>query len=318
MAYQFITSHNFSFVPATNFSFTRFLFNEAEHLKQQGGEEVFTFYWKNVENQLFEARFSVILFNKNGFSPLKATFGGVEFSEELSEASLMAFLQSVIQALPKIDSLEITLCPTNYLTETQVEMLENCLKNLDFKEKYSDQNYYINVSERPFYQVLLSKRYKQLLRKSERLGFSFQACRNPNLKEIHAFIARSRERKNRPMTMTLEVLERCFQLFPTQFYVFTLKKSENLLSVAVCIKISEHSLYTFYLADSEKYLGFSPSIGLLSGIYQFCQENKFRVLDLGIATEKGKLNEGLAFFKAHLGADSSLKKTFLLTFEKKL
>jgi hypothetical protein len=318
MAYQFITSHNFSFVPEEGFSFTRFLFNEVEHLRQQGGEEVLTFYWKNLESQLFEARFSVILFNKNSFSPLRATFGGVEFSETLSEEYLITFLKSAIEALPKIDSLEITLCPANYLSENKVQILESCLKNLHFKEKYIDQNYFIKVSERPFYQVLISKRYKQLLKKSERLGFGFQACQNPNLKEIHTFIARSRERKNRPMTMTLEALEKCFQLFPESFYVFSLKNNESLLAVAVCIQINENSLYTFYLADDEKYLGFSPLIALLSGIYRFCQAKGFRVLDLGIATEKGKLNEGLAFFKAHLGAEKSLKKTYIIEFSKNI
>ena len=318
MAYQFITSYNFSFVPAANFSFTRFLFNEAEHLRQQGGEEVFTFYWENVENQLFEARFSVLLFNENGFSPLRATFGGVEFSETLSKESLMVFLKSAIVALPKIDFLEITLCPSNYLTENQVQILESCLRNLHFKEKYSDQNYFITVNERPFYQVLISKRYKQLLRKSERLGFCFEACRNPNLKEIHAFIARSRERKNRAMTMTSETFEKCFQLFSQRFYVFTIKKAENLLAVAVCIQINEHSLYTFYLADDEKYLGFSPTICLISGIYKFSQQNNFKILDLGIASEKGVLNEGLAFFKAHLGAEKSLKKTYFIELTKNI
>lgn len=316
MAYQFITSHNFSFIPEMEFSFTRFLFNEAEHLRQQGGEDVFTFYWKNLENQLFEARFSIFLFNSNGFSPLRATFGGVEFSEVLTEESLLAFLKLAIQALPKIDSLGITLCPANYLTEKQIQILENCLVNLEFKEKYSDLNYFMNVSERPFYQVLISKRYKQLLRKSERMGLYFQQVEKPNLREIHSFIARSRERKNRPMTMTLEALEKCFQLFSESFSVFTLKDTENLLAVAVCIKINENSLYTFYLADDEKYLVFSPTICLISGIYEYSWRNGFKVLDLGIASEKGVLNEGLAFFKAHLGAERSFKKTYIIELSK--
>jgi lipid II:glycine glycyltransferase (peptidoglycan interpeptide bridge formation enzyme) len=82
----------------------------------------------------------------------------------------------------------------------------------------------------------------------------------------------------------------------------------------VTIRINENILYTFYLADNEKYLKDSPTTFLLSGIYQYCQQQKIKFLDLGIATEKGVLNEGLARFKQSLGAKISKKKTYFLLF----
>ena len=43
------------------FNFPRYFFNEKEHLQNQGGERLSTFYWQNTDNQSFEARFSVII-----------------------------------------------------------------------------------------------------------------------------------------------------------------------------------------------------------------------------------------------------------------
>lgn len=314
MAYQLISSYNFSFIQTLEFDFTRFFFNEPEHLRQQGGEEVYTFYWKNLENQLLEARFSVIILAGKGFSPLRATFGGIEFSEVLPKESLLTFIQSAFNTLPKLESVQITFCPENYLSMNQRKAIDFCFEKLSFKHCVVDQNFEIAVTDLSFYETVNSSRHKQLLRKSLKNAFLFQQEKELDFALIHAFITRSRVRKNRKMTMTLVDLKQSFALFPDSFQIFSVIHEQKMIAVAVTVKITDEILYTFYLADDEEYLKFSPTIYLISGIYEFCQRNNFKLLDLGIATEKGILNEGLAQFKQRLGAKKSLKKSFFVQF----
>lgn len=112
------------------------------------------------------------------------------------------------------------------------------------------------------------------------------------------------------MTMSLEQLTEHFQKFPDNFQVFAVYDTQILMAIGVTIKINQDILYTFYLADNEDYLKISPTIFLLSGIYEYAQKGNYKILDLGIATDKGVLNEGLARFKRSLGGKLSEKKTY--------
>jgi hypothetical protein len=292
-----------------NFNFPRYFFNEKEHLQNQGGERLLSFYWQNTYNQSIEARFSVIIQNKMAYSPLRATFGGIEFSEEILEEKLLQFLKESL-SLIVVEFIKINSYPESYLPQSQIQKLENCLFKLGFEISIIEQNYEIPITEKSFYETIPSPRTKQLLRKSIKKGFLFQEVLTPNFSEIHTFIAHSRERKNRPMTMSLDQFENHFKLFPKNFQLFSVTNSERMIAVGVTIKINDSIVYTFYLADDEEYLKDSPTIFLLSGIYEYFQRQNFKILDLGIATDKGVLNEGLARFKRSLGGELSLKKTY--------
>lgn len=321
MPNQLIISHNFDNIPNGEFNFPRFLFNENEHLQNQGGENLLTFCWQNVDNQAIEARFSVIIQDGMAYSPLRATFGGVEFSDNISKEELFQFVARALACISD-KTLQAKACgtivinsyPEGYLSQNQIQKLENCLFKLGFEISVIEQNYEIAITQKSFYETLISTRAKQLLRKSIKKGYSFQEEKNPDWSKIHAFIAHSRKRKNRPMTMSLEQFENHFTLFPKNFQIFSVTDSEHTIAVGVTIKINKEIVYTFYLADDENYLKDSPTIFLLSGIYEYFQQQNYTILDLGIATAKGILNEGLANFKRSLGGNLSLKKTYINTF----
>lgn len=292
------------------FNFQRYFFNENEHLQNQGGERLLTFYWQNADNQSIEARFSVIIQDGMAYSPLRATFGGVEFNEKISEKDLLLFLEESILNI-KEKTIKINAYPEGYLTQSQIQKLENCLLKLGFEISITEQNYEIAITQKSFYETIISIRAKQLLRKSIKKGFSFQEVLEPDFSEIHAFIARSRERKNRPMTMNLVQFENHFTLFPKNFQIFSVTDSAQIIAIGVTIRINERIVYTFYLADDEEYLKYSPIIFLLSGIYEYFQQKNYTILDLGIATTNGILNEGLANFKRSVGGILSLKKIYI-------
>ena len=202
------------------------------------------------------------------------------------------------------------------MPKNQIQKLENCLFKLGFEISVTEQNYEIPITPKSFYEIITSTRAKQLLKKSIKKGFTFQEITDPNFSEIHAFITRSRERKNRPMTMNLLQFENHFKIFPDNFKIFSVMDSEQIIAVGVTIKINDDIVYTFYLADDERYLKDSPTIFLLSGIYDYFQARNHTILDLGIATNQGILNEGLAYFKGSLGGILSLKKTYSKTLNK--
>ena len=313
--YQLIISHNFNTIPAESFNFHRYFFNEIEHLQVQRKEnDCYGFYWQNFDNQTIEGRFSVIIRDKRAYSPLRATFGGIEFHENILEENLMEFLTQIILFLKSLNikSVEINSYPENYLTEYQHNILQNCLSKLNFQVKYTDQNYEIPITDKSFYETVTGSTARQLLRTYKKKGYIFSQEFIPDFAFIHAFIDRSRERKNRPMTMSLEQLKEHFVKFPKNFQLFFVEHSNVKVAVGVTIKINDNILYTFYLADDARFLKDSPTTFLLSGIYEYSKQNNYKILDFGIATEKGILNEGLDKFKRSLGAKMSEKKTYFL------
>lgn len=316
MLYQFIISRNFNNAHNEIFNFQRYFFNEIEHLHQQCGEnKYYIFYWQNVNNQTIDGRFSIIIQDKIAYSPLKATFGGIEFHEGTLEEDLFEFLNQIIQFLQSLEtkSISINSYPESYLTKYQNKILQNCLSKLDFQVIHTEQNYEIPITDKSFYETVIGSTAKQLLRTYNKKGFIFQQEHNPNFKSIHAFIASSRERKNRPMTMSLEQLTSHFRKFPKNFQLFSVTLSNIMIAVGVTIKINDNIIYTFYLADDENYIKNSPTTFLLSGIYEYGKQNNYKILDLGIATDKGILNEGLTKFKQRLGAEMSEKKRYYLS-----
>lgn len=315
MPYKLIISHNFNHTPTEPFNFQRYFFNEIKHLQHQRGEnDCYSFYWQNMDNELVECRFNVIIQDKIAYSPIRATFGGIEFNEEILDEILFNFLAEIIEHLRlfSLKNIIINSYPEGYLSENQNKILEKCLSRLHFQIKFIEQNYEIPVTNKSFYETVKSPRAKQLIRKSFKNGMIFQEEINPNFPKIHSFIERSRKRKNRPMTMSSEQLSDHFEKFPKSFQLFSVTHDNLIVSVGVTVKINDDILYTFYLADDEKYLKYSPTTFLLSGIYKYCQEQKFRILDIGIASEKGISNEGLRHYKKSLGAKLSEKKTYFL------
>jgi hypothetical protein len=312
--YQLIISHNFTNTPTLPFNFQRYFFNEDEHLQNQGGEDCYTFYCQNTENQTIDVRFSVIVQNEIAYSPFRATFGGVEFNEQVLEKDLFDFLKEGVEYLSflSINQVIINSYPEGYLPEEQNQKLENCLFRLGFQIKYVEDNYEIRVRNKSFDETVISSNHKRILRNSVKNNFIFKEEINPELARIYAFIERSRVRKKRPMTMSLFQFEEHFKKFSKKFKIFSAYEADNLMAVCVTVEINDRILYTLYPADAEEYVKKSPLTFLFSGIYAYCQQQIYTILDLGIATDKGILNEGLARFKRNIGGELSKKKTYFL------
>ena len=92
------------------------------------------------------------------------------------------------------------------------------------------------------------------------------------------------------------------------FGVFS-QDSKDLIASSICIKVSDEVLYVFYWGDIPLESSHSPIIILSSFLYEFCLENKFKILDIGTSTSNGEPNYGLVRFKENIGFKESLKYT---------
>lgn len=110
--------------------------------------------------------------------------------------------------------------------------------------------------------------------------------------------------------MTLPDLIKTFEQFPAHYILFGVLDDEKIIAAAVTVVVSKEILYCFYIGDSLAYRPYSPVTFLVSGIYDYCIANNFKLLDLGISTDKGVLNKGLYSFKKSLGCIDSCKLTF--------
>jgi hypothetical protein len=315
MDYKLLVSHNFSTIPTVAFTFERYIFNEPKHLQQQQGDDYFTFYWIDIEKKQVVARLNLIRKDAKLYSPLRATFGGIEFNEQLSTQNLFDFVAEIIaywRIFLANMPLQLTFCPEGYINHAFNQRLTLALLNTALTLHITELNYHVVVDKMSLYEKIINKRQRQLLRKLSKTGAVFSQLSTPDLPMIHDFIARSRIRKNRPMTMTLADFERNFKMNKNIFSVFSLTHQDIILAVAVTVRINAKILYTFYVADNMLYLKWSPTISLLSGIYKYCLTENIKILDLGIASENGLENLGLSRFKRSLGAVKSFKKTYVL------
>ena len=151
------------------------------------------------------------------------------------------------------------------------------------------------------------KRYK----KCKKEGFHCKNLTLNDLPEVYAMILETKNRKGYPGTLPFHQLEEMFILFPKEYRAFGCFDGTMLIAVMVNIKISDSVFYNFYLGDKIDYRNYSPIVLLLEWVYDYAQLEGGRILDLGLSSDNGKLNEGLHSFKLKLGGVISKKISFV-------
>jgi len=250
---------------------------------------------------------SLYLFQNDGdfFSPLKATFGGVEYTSDTAARYLLTHMRYWLDK-QRYSSLKLVLPPVFLMGSQHLYTgFDHCI---------IDKNYHIPITDHPFERGLHPSALRRL-KKCLKHYFSCSLWECPEMDTVYDFIDKARKRKGYPMTMQRVDFKKMFETLPANYLVFVVKQAEKIAALGVTVKLSSDVLYHFYPADAEDFLGFSPSIFLHKVMYEYCQEHGYSYLDLGIATDKGVDNQGLIRFKENLGATLSQKKTYILTNE---
>jgi len=288
-----------------------YLFNESDHLLLQSkrGWHIFEF----IESNSLKVCARVSFHCKNGVacSPLKAPFGSVEIFRKLNEAQLTDFLEQVQAQLShlRVNQLVIRNSPDLYDLQTS-HLLQGILKKAGF-ENTEEVSSMLLIDGKPFdRKIKISQRQK--LKKAAAI-FSFERLHVNELKKIYSFIAACRKEKNQTLSMTLPDLQKTIVVFPDRFFLFTVGTKTELVAAAIVIQVSKNILYTFYYAHSKKYNRISPVVFLISGIYDFAANKKFKMIDLGTSMIGNHINRPLLHFKKSIGGVTNRKLTFYKT-----
>lgn len=291
----------------------RFLFNQTYYLRHQCNLPLLSFELWNAHLSQTTALVHFSIHHTQAVSPLRATFGGIEVASTLAPELLDTFLEymHVHLAARHITTIQLINHPFAYDTQA-AQQVTAALLRYGYRISCADVNYHIAITQDPI-ELRMHASERRRLRKCRQAGFVFAEELTPDIAAIHAFIAGARLRKGFPMSLSLEAFRQLFANMPDIYRVFTIRKGDTLAALTVTVRINEHILYNFYPADNEAFLEYSPTVMLTVELYNLARKEGYTLLDLGIATAKGKPNYGLMRFKKNLGGDASLRLSFFKT-----
>lgn len=304
--------------PTQPLAYTRqyptYFYNTPAHLAQQPCLEPVSFFLVHTKKQRIEAIFHLFIIGQEAQSPCQAPFGGLEFNSMLHLEVLQFFWESIeaFLATQHLTQLKIKLYPACYHPENTQLLQYLWLKN-GFEITEYNLNYHIKVDDTPLHSKMHASE-KRRLRKCYAQEYQFEVWNTPDFAFAHRFVQACRARKGYPVSLSESALQKLYRQFPAHFTMFTLKDQEQVIALATGVKVNEDILYYFLPADDAAYLMDSPMVRLLEGMYAYAQQHNYQLLDLGISTEFSQANYGLINFKKNMGAETSLKFTFLKQF----
>lgn len=296
-------------------SYQGYFFNTPPHLQQQNKGELISFFLRQTKSTKMVAAFHVFIYNGVGYSPGQAPFGGMEFDPTLRLEILDFFWQEISTFLQAqvVHSLHIKLYAQCYQPEN-AQILQYLWLQHGFSIAEHNLNYHIEINAQALSERLHTSERRRL-RKCKTLGYEFGIWVNPDFAWVHQFVHACRQRKGFPVSLSAGALQALYTRFPKHFTLFTLRHQQRIIALATGVQVSSDILYYFLPADDAQYLSASPMVALLEGMYTYAQANNYQMLDLGISTEHSVPNHGLINFKKRMGADASLKLTFVKKFE---
>ena len=246
-------------------------------------------------------------------SPKHGTFGGFGLNEKVRFAKVELFI-SLLSDLLKSEgakALRISCAPVSH-DLNWFSIIFNVLKRQGFILDSHDLNFDLVVDNRSFLERIDYSNVKRI-RKSIRSEFVCEKTNHERFDEVYEVIKASRSRLGLNVSMSFAQLEKMLILFPEKIHLFSVYRDStrsSMVASAVCMALTDSIMYVFYWGDIDGVSTYSPIALLASTIYEYCQENKIGLLDVGTSTVNSEPNYGLMQFKHNLGFSESLKANF--------
>ncbi|MBL7871007.1 MAG: hypothetical protein JNM78_05315 [Cyclobacteriaceae bacterium] len=285
-----------------------FLFNHPTHLQLQSVTGWHVFEYRDKKTDKVWACISFHLKAGEARCPLRAPFGSIELYRKLDEDYLAQFIIQVEEQLGKLGAKKIVIrnAPELY-NEEQSKLLKKALLKSEF-ESSEEVSSVIHLDGKPFEKkIKISERQK--LKKAASM-FRFTKVNKSELIELYKFIATCRKERQQSLSMTLIELKKLVTAFPDSVLFFKVGTVEETTAAAIVIRVSKEVLYTFYYAHAKAHNRISPVVFLISGIYDFAVEHKYKMIDLGTSMIDRQINRSLLHFKKSIGGVTTRKLTF--------
>ncbi len=313
--HTFLFQHNPPNTVIPEFCQTGFLFNDAKHLRQQHDERFYLLSALNQTTHQTDARCAFFIQNDKALSPVAAPFGSIEFAETLPEQVLNAFIHRLIKETRATGATTLRLVnyPACYAPK-QADRLTQKLHEHGFDLIDTHQTFVLSTTDSSFGSNLVPAERRRL-RKCREAGFAFSQWQTPDIAHVIDFVHETHRQKGYRLTISHERLVDLLRDFPDQYSVFTVRDGFRLAALTITIRVRHDILYNFRPVSHADYQQYSPMVMLTDGLFSYCQEQKIRLLDLGVSLDANGLPKpSLIRFKRNLGAQESPK----LIFEKRL
>ena len=285
----------------------QFLFNRKEYLLQHNRNS-YTAY-TSFEGQSLFCQITEVEAG-HYISGYRSTFGGIE---GFDERRLDEFIQNIINELTsrKASSLIIRQAPECYHTEFAKACHESLIRN-KFTILTSDINQNIPVDG--LFDDKIDIQEKRRLKKLKESGIVCKLFSKVEGAEWYDLLLQSRKHRNYPVTVSREVYYGFADTFPDVYTYAGVYLNDQIIANAVFVRVSENVMYYFIPASDPDYNKLSPAVLILESMYNTALQQKCSMIDLGISSVDGELNEGLYKFKKHMGALDSKKIIYKYTF----
>jgi hypothetical protein len=302
-----VSTYQISEAPLEAINFPVPLFLRPAFINANTHRNFITVQCRSISNNELVAFVVFALEGNKAVSLPASPFGSFCSKKDFSLQEAIHFVKETkkILAAKHCQHIEVKHYPACYGQHTHDVFLQAMLSN-DFKIKYKETNQYISVSEKLFVDGLHDSA-KRRLKKCYDAGFVVEIANHFNAEEWFDRIVRARKLKGHPLTTDLQSLRSINKVGSSHYHFVSVKDMDKTIASAIAIEVTPETLYFYLPADEESYLQYSPMIMLIEALYNLAQSKKMSILDLGISSSEGIINEGLRKFKNNLGAQEEFK-----------
>ena len=241
--------------------------------------------------------------------PGRLTYGGFfpvdkDSVTEQEVSELMTILRS-----DYIKGLELKWkLPPQYFS-LEIFQYQNEWSNTKSFSEVIDINQHIDISN--WDTRKMSKGNQKKLRQATSAKMIFKKATPEDFPKCYSILSQNRSAIGVQVTMKLTEIQEAMNYFPDFYEIGYLELHEEVVAMCLTVDIAPRVRYVLYWADNMNFRSYSPVTLLCQNLIENALLDDIQILDLGISSDEGSLNEGLYRFKHNLGAESSHKKTIL-------
>jgi hypothetical protein len=234
-----------------------------------------------------------------------STFAGLYFSGPVGERQIFALIDQMLEWGSRSCKSYRLRIPPQYLEPN----LYPCLNHIFLKKgaKISiEKNQHLHISGKDF-SFHFSDTNKKIVRRSIAKGI-YVNIHDEVSKDGYNLLKKNRELRGVNLSLSNEELAHQSKFMHGKYVFFECRNlHEKTIAYAVCVKIRSDILYVLYWGEDPEERKNSPVVFLAKSIIDYCIEKKILILDAGISSFNGILDQGLHDFKLRLGFELSPK-----------
>jgi hypothetical protein len=248
-------------------------------------------------------------------SPAGAPFGGIQCADNSLEHELLFFLDCILTWITAQGGKKLTVrtAPSCHSPDLH-HLLSHCYNNTGFYTKWACINTFISVCE-PVFKDSIQPTERRRLKRAKNAGFTVSISNEISSELVYGFLKQCRTFRGYSISLNFAQIKTLRESFPDRFQVFAVRDGLRIIALTLTVRINRKILYNFLSDYLPEYHTFSPTVMLMECVYMHCQQEKIKILDLGISVDAhGDFKPSLHRFKQNIGGQDCEKVTYEIQF----